>query len=406
MPIPSEEEIIQEQKRQAQIYFQNKKYKEELDEINFILKDPNFGIFDYSQTEAHALEKAFQDFDDGSLASFYNTKDNKKTYEDLLKHHIKYQNNLDSLDNIVSHLEKIQQTNSAIPDSFLLTFKTLLQEIKIDIQQAPEKIKEQIPESRSYLQKYTYIGYFLKGYLLEEEGFNFLQKNIPTGYKVINMANVEMARLDIFGESLGGNSTVKARSDFGIIKEDIADSIQMEWFLNGEKISGTFSQFIDFCNSKLNGKGTTISIPDPETAKIIRNKMLGIQAKSNLGTINFLKKNKTTNSRSISVGMVMNKTGNFAQYTLFLLNRLMDFKGPYAAHLQDTNEIYDKYFNYALSKFLTKIIGEENNIMLTRYGFQSVYDFLIDSFNRGQYFRAANRVHVRYADKSIPVHLK
>lgn len=403
LPVFSEQMILQEQKQRAKELILNNVYKPTLQELNNILND-NFSSFDFSNTLTAKLETIFQDFENGGIATMRKIN----TYGELQNHIQRHDSLISELTTIYDSLVKISGFNPSVPLPVLDRLNVLIQELKADIancEQYPDDTP--LPPGRSYLQKSVYLGYRLKGYLFEAEANDFI-KSIPSieynnkKYLTVNLANTYIATLDLFGNN-GNVGTKQARQDFGLIQEDLAKSVNISWTVDGQSYTGTIADFIQVCENKNNAQ-KTISIKDINDAQKIKDCIIGIQAKSNLGKIIFL--NNSKQGKTISLSTVLDANGNPAQKILWKLWWLTTPYGDYQAHLEDTHDYYDAYFNYAIGKFLANIIGVENQIMVTRYGFQTVQDWLLTEIENQRYIRAMTRVHIRYPDTSIRVGLK
>lgn len=404
--IPSTNTIINQQKNMANtiVFLQQGK-----DITNILNQITNAQIQNapFNPEKAIAeIESILTDYDNGEIGKLYNTKgvragtiEHHWTAQELLAHMKEHNDLLVRLNQIIQNFNTVALNGNQI--AALKQLKLIKQQLEEDLALAQNLSDGEdfvLKDDRAYLQNAAWVSNILKGRYLELEGFKFLQSTLPANLEVVDLSSVQGAVLDIFtGASTGISGQM--RTDLGVFDRGIASKIQMRWIMNDQEYSGSLADLFDTINTN---KTATISIPDDtgELIQAINDNIIGIQAKSGYGEIQFLRKLKTGNGRQITLGDIISEN-NFAATALKELNMLVT--EPYAARLTRTHMDYDALFNYCLSRYLTQIIGQENVIILSRAGFQTVKDWLIDQFALGKFMHASTRVHIDNLNASIGV---
>ena len=236
--------------------------------------------------------------------------------------------------------------------------------------------------NRGYLQTLNWVEWHLKGYLLEAEGTKFLQERIPDleSIKIVNTGDILGPTLDIFGGVQ--NAKKQLGADIMAFDKEIAKNIFITYEIDKQK-RGPLSllEFLQVIEDNAGEK--TITIFAEDYPKIQTALIAGIQAKSGQGNIKF---------RVVSPATLFGSGTDIAR-ALESLNWLMNNK--WGGQLKQKDDIYDAMFNLELSRHLTGIIGKDNTVMLTRDGFQSTKEFLINAYNQGKMIMGLKPINLK-----------
>jgi hypothetical protein len=73
----------------------------------------------------------------------------------------------------------------------------------------------------------------------------------------------------------------------------------------------------------------------------------------------------------------------------------------------NTNNYYNSLFNYCLAKLQTTLIGQDNNIILTRAGFSTVKDYMTKLIReKGIYAHAISNINIHMPNAANLVSIK
>ena len=342
------------------------------------------------------LETIFGNFKEGGIALLYNTESHTWSSEELLIHIQQHDDLIQKLENIINTFTN--QTLNAQQTAALNKVKQVKQELETDIMRAQNGENFLLTNDKSYMEKLVWVANNLKGRYLEIKGREFLEK-IPSNFEVVDLAQVNGPVLDIFTGNLSG-ATGELRTDIGIFDRNIAKNITMKWTVGKIEKQGTLADFFD----AIKNSNETISIPNNTTDYInnLNSSILGIQAKSGYGEMHFLKRIKASGRKFTLADAIA--AGTYASAALKQLNTLTRIGGGYEARLTRTHSDYNALFNYCLGKYLTMIIGKENQIMLTREGFFTVSQWLQREFDiKHSYMKAGTNVHIDNAESSVAI---
>ena len=280
-------------------------------------------------------------------------------------------------DFINKRLEKIQQAMYAIAQ---------------DLKNYKEGtfVVHDIDENKGYLENAVNLGHDLKGRYLEIVGTNWFQEKMPSNIEVVNVGNVLGFTVDLFGDIK--SSGKQLRTDIYAFDKNIAKTKIIKYSLNGKQKTTTVSEFID--DIKKGTDKNTITIPsDTENFKAIKESLVfGVQAKAGKGQAIF---NKMKNA--VTLNDVINK--NLAGQYEKALNLLVSLITNEHAHIRQTNEHYQMMFNYILGRYLNNIIGQENDLVITRHGAQTLYNYFREEFFRSSRLVAGlDRINISMAN--------
>lgn len=401
LQVPGDKMIAQEQLKFAQ-YIQDAKIWNEISQhlqqdYNGLNIGDEFDLLRHIQN----IENAFS-WDQG-LGSLY-----RKTGElnaDIIR------NNLSKYYNLLNQLEQIYirfidyAKNPAKEDAGSKTIAPALIRLEYAIEELKQDIVNLNPDvtvyrGKGYLKNMSWIGNQLKGFLLEIEGVEALKEMVPRNFRVVNTAALHVPTQDIFGNL--SESLKQSKSDIMIF--NIADNINISFTIgkeNGEKMTMSLTDFFDFLEK--NKDREVVYVNADQYKNVIREKLVtGIQAKSGYSDYRF---------NTVSLDQILGNSGsgnickalNDLMHLVYSQNAKIMSNNGWIGSLKETHNDYDMMFNFLLSKHLTGIIGKENNIMLTRNGFMSTRQFLIEAFKRGKYIKVLQHINLKEGGKKIQV---
>lgn len=270
-----------------------------------------------------------------------------------------------------------------------------------------------INSNESFLQPLIWAGNILKGALLEIEGTEFFEKNMPTNIKVVNSGALHGTHYNISGQK--SSNSKKIIEDFLFFNmDDIDQSIVIEFKIGKEgKIQQLpIMEFLEFVDQHSNKNGNIVLIDSSEEMQdyyqtLTSQAITGATAKSGEKGMKF--QGNVTPSQALA-GWSSTNTYIFILKSLMLL---VDPTGPYQSKrilgtdATKGHEYYDVTFSYALSKKLNQIIGMKNEIFLGRKGVVTIKQFLIERLGEyviGPYTIASSHINIR-TDRGVPVGL-
>lgn len=277
------------------------------------------------------------------------------------------------------------------------TFEQALNHLIEDVNKLTEVPQHFIFKDRGYLNGLRWVEWILKGQQLENLGTDFLKKRLPSKI-VVNTGAIKSVSYDLLGNIKSKGSSIL--EDIMIFDESEINKslITIDYQIGDvQKNNIPIGQFLKEIE---NNQGTlSIHLTEENYQKLQSMVVAAVSAKS--GTLKFKKVtlNEIVEVRD-NMGMV------FALKSLMLL---VDKNGPYQSkRILGTNLLYDSLFNYVLGRNLTKIIGNQNTLMLTREGFSTTKDFLIEKFEEGYIMSNYRKqdVNIRNPKKQIQVGLK
>lgn len=223
------------------------------------------------------------------------------------------------------------------------------------------------------------------------------------------MGKINLPYFDLFDKNkyLG---KAQARMDTALIDTNKLESdlkaagyMQFTWTINKKNKKGTILEFLNDIQESytkeysivFNGNGDPNSMMN--IMEIFYKNVQGFQAKSGMGKkINFLNKTKGGGRQLTVEEMLKNSLGNIQ---LKALRDLYILKNIYKAHFVEKSKYYSALYNYNLGHFVYKIIGEENQFMVTSQGITSVNKWLENMLNKNRaIFHATSQVSILAGD--------
>lgn len=372
--------------------------KDVTNELNKILTDTS-GITNYNPEEAiKKIENIFENFDEGEIGSLYAKKGEQFTSQQLLNFINKHDNMIEtvekSMEYFINHYDQLGTSTATA----LYKLAFLLGELKTDITLAQQFLDENIiMTDASYLKLALDISWRLKGRYLEIEGINFLEENVPNDIKVVDLSQVYGPIIDIFNHTTIGSASAQLRSDIGLFNTGILDNVTIQWRVGKEKAptTGTLREFFDVLENNTPVQ-QSIFIYDDVSLQTLYKNMVGVQAKSGKGAIQFL------SGGGKGYHLTLDNLMQFSK-PLTYLHILVNPEYGYGARFVHYHKTYNALANYVLGKMLTKIIGQENQLMLTRTGFMPVKDWLITSLDAGKIMYLSNDIDISKEDATVGV---
>lgn len=228
--------------------------------------------------------------------------------------------------------------------------------------------------------------------------------------KPYQLGQIKLPFFDLFNNKklLG---TASSRSDTALINLDKLSTdlakkgfLKFEWEIKNDqqkviKRTGTIIQFLDDIEQNytkqysitFNGNGNTNDIAD--IMSIFYQNLYGFQVKSGVGkNINFLNVTKG-GGRQLTVEQML-------QYSrinerLIALNFLYQLKNDFGARITEKSKYYSALYNYNLGHFIYKIIGEENQFIVTANGIETVTDWVLRTMSANSaVFHSINQVSI------------
>ena len=394
--VPSEGDIIEEQRSLVENIQDAKIWKEICENFEADNKDLNiqsdFDVLKYIQN----IENAFSW--EGGIGGL--SRKSNEISVDVLKNYLnRYDTLLSQLEHIYTEFDKY--ANSATIGVALRVFSRALFDLKNDVV-ALGMVDEGYFSGKGYLKNLSWIGNQLKGYYLEMTGTEFLMKRVPRDIRVVYTGKLYLPVVDIFGNYVGKN-IAQAKSD--IMLFDLSKNIEITYRIGKKKDekfeTKTLKDFLDFLEKNGDQKNITLDIDNYEALQ--KALIGGVQAKASKKDIVF---NKVSLTQLITSGgsIELCKALEDLVYLIQTQNSNKNDDNEWIGSLKTSHRDYDMMFNYLLSRHLAGIIGKDNNIMLTRNGFQTTRDFLIQSFNTGKYMKIMmDSLNLSKPDKRIKV---
>lgn len=374
---PNSEEIAQYQIKQARkIFAPNPQLKEMIKKINLDMMQ------EIVDRDGEAVEKAIQCVENalGSWQTFnpYSASKIRTTISSDVLQGLevdlnKYEKLLQNLQAVYSKMSTYK--SNADIESRLVEIESAMNQIAADINNFKAgtftPLGDLESNSRGYLAKAANIGHSLKGKYLELAATEWFANKIPSNIQVVNVGSVTGWSLDIFG---GQKSKGKQlRTDVMGFDTDIAQQINVSYEIGGQRKTSTLKDLIDLMQTS--NDRVSISLNNTNYDDIRKALVFGAQAKSGQGQSIF-NKTTTTLAEVITHGDVR----HYAKALQILIDIAANSK--MGSSLITKSKEYDAMFNYLLGKHLANIIGRENYLVITRNGVQTVYEYMLDQWNK------------------------
>lgn len=394
--VPTESEIANRQKFMAQCLPEFRKGQilgnKLMKEINAPISEKEFD----PEPTIQFIENAF-DFTTG-IGALRKTKTKDFTLGDLANFYNRNQNILNELKFIYGlFINKSSGVPYTEVSNSMNKLDIIIKQLEADINMLSSNQNQMnlVLNNRSYLEWTKEIADKLKGFYLEKEGTKFLENSVPQNIEVLNTGELRGVVFDLF-DNTAKLTGQKLRTD--IILYD--PNLKVKYRIGNTLQTCTFKEFLN----KIQDKTSNVTLNDPVNYTTFQNNLIaGVQAKSGIGAIEFLSKN--LKGRNIKPSDVAYRgTQVFSDSALKSLMEL--FRPPYnSSRLRQTHEYYNALFNYSLGKYLTLIIGKENNLFLTRQGIRTTKQYLIDMFSEGKIMQADKLINL-FTDAPVAIKLK
>lgn len=252
--------------------------------------------------------------------------------------------------------------------SVIKAFKSLEQHLN-EIQESIEKNGETAPFQ--FKNKIRWTEYHIKGQYLEAAALDWLLSVFPNNI-VVNTGQL-YGTYDIFG----GFSQRQMKEDLMILD---SDNFTVSYTIGKDQtvVTCTMREFL----TNIHNSSQSIHLTEAGYEELQRHMIAGVQSKATrLDTIRW---------GAISIA------GAGSPFSQTLDSALMTLQDIYFAAskgkrvtsstsvLMNKNDDYKALFNYSLARHLSFLIGENNRILVTRYGLSDLYNEILRSFNEGK----------------------
>lgn len=309
-----------------------------------------------------------------------------------------YQQMLTNLQNVYDMLSSKEFLSSDFIKTRLDQINIAISTLQSDIAsyKAGSFVPHEMPQNKGYVANAIALGHDLKGKYVEIVGTTWIQERVPSNIKVLDVGAVKSFTIDIFG---GMKSQGKMlRTDIMAFDENLAKNIMVSYKLNGvDKNNVPLTELIKDIEKGHGSNSIVLPGDADQFAKIKEAIVFGGQAKAGQGQAIFNKIKKGTTINQITAQEMASNYGKALRLLVQLYT--VDHAHIHQVHLQ-----YQAMFNYLLGKYLNNIIGRENDLVVTRYGIQTIYNYFKDEYQRSQRLvRAYNNVNISMPDKSIVI---
>lgn len=396
---PTREEIAQAQLKAAKdLYPHNPQLAEFIRTANLDFGkqftddgDDSAVITEVIESIENALGLWYETSSPGSAGTIHTTITKEETEASL----IKYRNMLHNLQIMYNNLSDVD--DSFIQDKIKI-IKTAIDDLTADLKNYQSD--NFVPRGSlhgGYVDKAIYLGHALKGRYLEVAATEWFGQRIPDNVKVVDTGRVYGVTYDIFGNVKSSGKQLK--SDIMAFDMNLADAVQITYMIGNEK-KGPVSLSTFLADVEAKSGSETISIDNDNYQALTEALVFGAQAKSGRNQTIF---NKASTAVSLNDVVSLNATEKFGKALQLIIR---------AASIDKSNIIkkqpmYDAMFNFLLAKHLSYIIGKENNLIVTRSGIWTVYDYMKHQWDTAKRIvQAYQRVDVSNATKKTPLEYK
>lgn len=347
------------------------------------------------QSIENALGLWYQSNDPHSAAKIHSTI-SSDVLQGLQVNLSQYEGLLQNLQDVYSKLNTSEYNNSDFIRTRLEQINDAIQRLQADISSYKagtfQPISNPGNNEEGYLAKAVNLGHDLKGKYLEIAATNWFEDKLPSNIRVVDVGNITGLSYDIFG---GAKSKGKQlRTDIMGFDKGLAQQIYIEYELNGQKVTTTIWEMLE--RIKQNSGNDSISLNSTDYSQIQKALVFGAQAKSGKGQAIF-NRTSTTLRGVIQENLPM----GYAK----ALNALTEIASNSESRIINKSKNYDALFNYLLGKQMGYIIGKENNLVVTRKGVQTIYEYMKDQWEQSQrVVRAVDkRVNIKNPDTKLTI---
>lgn len=243
-----------------------------------------------------------------------------------------------------------------------------------------------------YIDKAIWLGHALKGRYLEVAATQWMGERVPENIKVVDTGRVYGVTYDI----LGGVKSAGKQLKSDILAFDMTKNVEVSYKIDG-KIVGPVSleKFLSDIESKSGSH--SISIDNDNYQELSQAIVFGAQAKAGRGQSILNKNTVVTNLNEVMSVKVAN---DFSK----ALQLLVQAATTKTNNMLKRSDMYDAMFNMLLAKHLRYIIGKENNLIVTREGIYTLYDYMQKQWQTAKRIvKASLRVDISNPTKKIPL---
>ena len=395
---PTNEEIAAYQLDWVKRYYpqNDAKMKEIVEKLNLDQQQP---IVDNDQQVVNEVVQNIED----SLGQWYQTKNRYSAAKiqstissDVLKglnvDLVKYEKMLEALESVYKKLIQPHYSNSNDIKKQLIKIEQAIQQLTSDI--TSYKAGTFIPNVKEgeggYLAWAAYIGHALKGQYLEMAATDWLNSKLPKDIKVVTTGNVLGWSFDVFGQK--AHKSKKIRTDIMGFDMNLAKELQIEYTLNGKVIKSSIEEMLE--QMEKNSGNDTINISNTDYSQIQRVLVFGAQAKSGKGQAIF-------NQVKIPLNKLVEENALHGNMYALAFRSLMEIASNKDSKILTKSKDYDAMFNFMLGRQLNNIIGRENNLVVTRDGIQTIYDYMVEQWKVNKRIARAveRRINIREPER-------
>lgn len=367
--VPSPEKILEHQKKMFMSYYQ---HKWDLPQISKLIMEINKDLNDDGSSINYDFDRYIAKIEEGIRDIDY-----LREKLDL----IKQTGFVSEVNSLIQEYRTFFTTLSEEMNSSRISFafKALLDKLDFLENQILSSTGKTIPinKSTSFKKRLSWVEYIIKGEYLEQAGLQFFIQRIPS-------------RLVLQTGALKGAFTIGGEWASQSMKEDLMifsnNDFKVSYYTrdaNGNDIpheNVPIEKFIEEVHS-YSGK-SSIFITKESYQTMQKNLVTAVQAKAtatnhiNFGNIN------------IRRAILDNENHGMA---LLTLKEIYEASENNKRHLLvQEHKDYTALFNYVLAHNLARLVGENNKLILTRHGVDSMYNFIMNSFNKNKMFYGIN----------------
>ncbi len=295
----------------------------------------------------------------------------------------KYEQLLNSLMEVYIQLMQPNYSNNEFMKKRLEQIENAMIQIRTDIDKYKAGTFEPIgtieDNAKGYIGKAVNLGHDLKGKYLEMAATEWLNEKLPSDIKVVDVGNITGWSYDIFGNKKSKGKAL--RTDIMGFDTNLAKQLKITYEVNGQTKTTSIWEMLELIEK--NNGNDSISLNGTDYSQIQKALVFGAQAKSGQGQAIF-----NTVSASLRDVVAANMSSDYAR----ALAALSEIAAQPESVINTKSHNYDAMFNFLLGRQLGNIIGQENNLVVTREGIQTLYEYMTKQWRENQRIvRAINR---------------
>lgn len=328
---------------------------------------------------------------------------NTTNVKDLMKQEVNqcqrditsYRNVLRRLQSLYSYLVKSPAYNDSKIQEYAAMIEAGINELKTSVNSyggIGPVVPIEAMSKGGYFYELAYLRARLQGRYYEVMGINYFGEKLAKvggNFRIVDTANALTMHYDIASGFTTSNKL--SGSDAFVIDSSIKINV------NGKTM--TIGEYLDSIQAE-SGSTTIGQVVTAEQLENIKVGLVsGIQIKSGMNQAIFNSK-----ETSLSAIVATASIGNRYARALQLLTNLVTTKAHTHPDFFPTHNHYNALFNYCLARHLNYIIGKENTIVFTRYGCQTIYNYMLNQYHaERKLIQATNSVNIFHPNKKIQI---